>query len=60
MGIFFGYSDSVKGYRVHFPGLKKIEVSPSVVFDEDATFGKSKKIHADEDIAEDPAPSQVT
>ena len=39
----------MKGYRVNFPGHKKIEVSPSVVFDDDATFGRSKKDHANED-----------
>jgi len=53
-GIFVGYSDSSKGYRVHFPGLNKIEVSPDVVFDEDAAFSKSRKRHVDEDIDEEP------
>jgi len=59
-GIFVGYSDSSKGYKVHFPGLKKIEVSPDVVFDEDATFNKSRKRHADEDTVEELVAPRVT
>jgi len=58
-GIFVSYSDSSKGYRVHFTGLKKIEVSPDVTFDEDATFSKSRKRHVDEDIDEEPVASRV-
>ena len=54
-GIFVGYDESVKGFRIHFPGHKKVEVSPHVIFDEDAAFGRSNKFHADEDI-EPPKP----
>ena len=49
----------MKGFRIHFPGNKKVEVSPHVIFDEDAAFGRSNKFHADEDI-EPPKPSQIT
>ena len=52
-GIFVGYDESVKGFRIHFPGNKKVEVSPHVIFDEDAAFSKSGKKHADEDHEEE-------
>ena len=42
-GIFVGYSETSKAYRIYVPGFKKIEVSRDVTFDDDATFWKSKK-----------------
>ena len=39
-GIFVGYSEILKPYRVYVPGYKKIEISRDVIFDEDATFYK--------------------
>jgi len=59
-GVFVGYSDSTKGYRVHFPGLKKIEVSPDVVFDEDVAFSRSRKRHANEDAVEEPVTPRIS
>ena len=37
-GIFFGYIESTKAYRVYIPGYKHIETSKDVTFNEDATF----------------------
>ena len=34
-GIFVGYSESSKAYRIYFPGYKKIDISRDVTFDED-------------------------
>ena len=42
-GIFVGYSESSKAYRIYFPGYKKIDISRDVTFDEDTTYNKSKK-----------------
>ena len=42
-GIFVGYSESSKAYRIYFPGYKKIEISRDVTFDEDIAYNKSKK-----------------
>jgi hypothetical protein len=39
-GIFVGYSETSKAYRVYVPGYKKIEINRDVIFDEDATFCK--------------------
>ena len=35
-GIFVGYSESSKSYRIYFPGFKKIDISRDVTFDEDS------------------------
>ena len=42
-GIFVGYSESSKAYRIYFPGLKKIDISRDVTFDEDSAYNKSRK-----------------
>ena len=34
-GIFMGYSESLKAYRIYFPRFKKIDISMDVTFDED-------------------------
>ena len=47
-GIFVGYSENSKAYRIYFPGFKKINISRDVTFDEDSAYNKSKKRHAEE------------
>ena len=42
-GIFVGYFESSKDYRIYFPGYKKIEISRDVIFDEGTTYNKSRK-----------------
>ena len=48
-GIFVGYSDQSKAYRIYIPCFHKIEVSRDVTFDEVAAFNKSRKTHVDEE-----------
>ena len=43
-----GYSESLKVYRIYFPGFKKIDISRDVTFDEDLAYNKSKKRPAEE------------
>ena len=43
-GIFLGYSESSKAYRIYFLGFKKIDISKDVTFDKDSTYNKSIKI----------------
>ena len=43
-----GYSESLKAYRIYFPGFKKMDISRDVTFDEDSTYNKSKKRPAEE------------
>ena len=42
-GIFVGYSESLKAYRIYFLGFKKIEISRDVTFDKDSAYKKSRK-----------------
>ena len=42
-GIFVGYSESSKAYRIYFLGFKKINISRDVTFDEDTAYNISKK-----------------
>ena len=37
-GIFMGYSEISKAYRIYFLGYKKIEINRDVTFDEDTTY----------------------
>ena len=54
-GIFVGYSESLKAYRIYFLGYKKIDISRDVTFDEDTAYNKCKKRPA-EDTEEVEAP----
>ena len=47
-GIFVRYSESSKDYRIYFLGYKKIDISRDITFDEDSTYNKSIKRHAEE------------
>ena len=47
-GIFVGYSESSKAYRIYFPGFKKIDIRRDVTFDEDSSYIKSRKRPAEE------------
>lgn len=47
-GIFVGYSETSKAYRIYVLGFTKIEISRDVTFDEDAAFYKSKKNSSEE------------
>ena len=47
-GIFVGYSESSKAYRIYFQGFKKIDISRDVTFDEDIAYNKSRKRPAEE------------
>jgi hypothetical protein len=59
-GIFVGYSETSKAYRVYIPGHRQIETSRDVTFDEDATFSKSRQHHSDEVHDEEPEAPRVT
>ena len=42
-GIFVGYSESSKSYKIYFLGFKKIDIGRDVTFDEDIAYKKSRK-----------------
>ena len=47
-GIFVGYFESSKDYKIYFPGFKKIDISRDVILDEDSAYIKSRKRPAEE------------
>ena len=51
-GIFVGYSDTSKAYRIYVPGQRQIEVSRDVTFDEDVAFLRSRESHLDVETEE--------
>ena len=53
-GIFVGYNESSKAYRVYIPGFRKIETSRDVTFDEDASLSRSSSNHTDAVHDEEP------
>jgi hypothetical protein len=53
-GIFVGYSESSKAYRIYIHGHRQIETSKDVTFNEDATFSRSRQNHLDEVHDEEP------
>ena len=42
-GIFVGYNDTIKAYRIYYPRLKKIDISKDITFDEDSAYFKSRR-----------------
>lgn len=58
-GIFVGYSETSKAYRIYVPGQRQIEVNRDVTFDEDAAFLRSRESHLDVEIEEPEAPKDV-
>jgi hypothetical protein len=53
-GIFVGYSDSSKAYRIYIPEQHKIEVSRDVTFNEKMAFKKSIEETIEEEENEEP------
>ena len=47
-GIFVGYSERSKAYRIYFLGFKNIDMSRDVTFDKDSSYNKYRKRHAKE------------
>ena len=43
-GVFVGYSETSKAYRIYIPGTRLIEVSRDVTFHEDSTFRLSREL----------------
>ena len=55
-GVFVGYSESAKAYRIYIPGQRKIELSRDVTF-EDIAYRRSRHLESDSDEQE--APQEV-
>ena len=59
-GIFVGYSETLKAYKIYILGDQQIESSRDVTFDEDAIFSKSRQHHSDEIHDEESKAPRVT
>jgi hypothetical protein len=58
-GIFVGYREVSKAFRVYIPGHHHIEISRDVTFDEDATLNKSRRCQLEEVYEEEPVAPKV-
>jgi hypothetical protein len=47
-GIFVGYCEVSKAFRIYIPSHRHIDISSDVTFDEDATLNKSRRCHLEE------------
>jgi hypothetical protein len=59
-GIFVGYCESSKAFKIYIPGHHHIEISRDVTFDEDATLKKSRICQLEEVYEEEPVAPRVT
>jgi hypothetical protein len=53
-GIFVGYYEVSKAFRIYIPGHRHIEISRDMTFDEDASLKKSKLYQLEEVYEEEP------
>jgi hypothetical protein len=58
-GIFVGYSETLKVYRVYIHGHRQIETRRDVIFDEDEAFSRSRQNHSDEIHDEEPEAPRI-
>jgi hypothetical protein len=58
-GIFVGYCEVSKAFRVYIPGQHHIDISRDVAFDEDMALKKSKRCHIEEVYEEEPVAPRV-
>jgi hypothetical protein len=58
-GIFVGYCEVSKAFRIYIPGYHHIEISKDVTFDEDAALKKSRRCQLEEVYEEEPVAPRV-
>jgi hypothetical protein len=59
-GIFVGYCEVSKAFRIYIPGHRHIEISRDVTFDEEATLKKSRRCQLEEVYEEEPVFPRIT
>jgi hypothetical protein len=59
-GIFVGYCEVSKAFRIYIPGHHHIEISRDVTFDEDAVLKKSRRCQLEEVYEEEPVIPRTT
>jgi hypothetical protein len=58
-GIFVGYYEVSKAFKIYIPGYHHIDISRDVTFDEDATLKRSRKCQLEEVYEEEPVAPRV-
>jgi len=56
-GVFVGYNENSKAYRIYVLGQRQIEVSRDVTFHEEAAFRKSREIQQETKVDQPTSPS---
>ena len=56
-GVFVGYSENSKAYRIYVLGQRKIEVSRDVNFHEEVAFKKSRRSQQESEVVQPASPS---
>jgi hypothetical protein len=59
-GIFVGYCEVSKAFRIYIPGHRHIEISRDVTFDEEATLKKSRRCQLEDMHEEEPENPRTT
>jgi hypothetical protein len=59
-GIFVGYCEVSKAFRIYIPGHRHIEISRDVTFDEEAALKKSRRCQLEEVCEEEPVNPRTT
>jgi hypothetical protein len=59
-GIFVGYCEVSKAFRIYIPGHRHIEISRDVTFDEYAVLNKSRRCQLEEVYEEEPVIHRTT
>jgi len=58
-GIFVGYCEVSKAFRIYIPGYHHIEINRDITFDEDATLKRLSKCQLEEVYEEEPVTPRV-
>jgi hypothetical protein len=59
-GIFVGYCEVSKAFKIYKLGYHHIKINIDVTFDEDATLNKSRRCYLEEAYEEEPVAPRVT
>jgi hypothetical protein len=59
-GIFLGYCEISKAFRIYIPGHRHIEISRDVTFDEEEALKKSRRCQLEEVYEEEPTIPKIT
>ena len=58
-GIFVGYYEVFKAFKIYIPGFHHMEIDRDVTFDEEAALNRSRKFQHEEVYEEDAPPRNV-